>query len=463
MSLAIDTTGLLPANLITNESILTSAVYSNSLKDIYPAAGPFWATGLVVSYTDNLLRTTTLVLGTDYSLQYVIPTVVAGNGSYVYGALRLINSALNGTIKLTYQAFGGSWIYNAADIAAYQAQNYLNPLAQQVVLAPDPMVYAGNNNTVLDSFANITAFQTLFAPVKLGVAYLSLSGPAAGSGAPLPTNAAQESGGNLAAIAGSTATGTTTLASILTTLQAKQDLASSVWFDGLTIPPTYYIRRETTSVNGTTIAVTWETPAGNPVTTFTPQQIAALQAVSNSENIHNFNTSFVANTTGAGYNLGDLLSHVFGVDMAIATPNVAYNFWLNLTQGTVLGTAPSGSSLNAVTTPVTATALPLPSGAATNAAQASAQSSFNSIISALQGTLVTEDVGLNSIIDSQYANYVYFCEAPAGTLPTATGWRISRLATATGITTWASGTSTFDKTPYSGVSTPQYNTFYTYS
>lgn len=432
MTLAVDTTGLLSANLVTNEASLTSAIYASALKEIYPVAGPFWATGLVVTYTDSLGATTTLALNTDYSLQYVIPTVVAGNGSYVYGAVRLINQALNGTVKLSYHALGGSWIFNAADIASYQQLNAFNPLAQQMVLAPDPMVYAGNNSTVLDSFANISAFQTLYAPVRLGVAYISLSGPAAGSGAPLPTNAAQESGGKLEAIAGSTATSTSTLASILSTLQAKQDFASSVWFDGTQTPPVYYVRRETTAVNGTTIAVTWETPAGVIATPV----VGNLQAVSNSENIHNFNTTFVASSSGTGYVQNDVLVHVFGVDMAIATPSIAYNFWMNLTAGTVLASAPTGGTFNAVTTPVTMAAVPTGGPTAVGLADVAA---------AVRGNLMTEDVGLNSIIDTTQAGYVYFCEAMPGITQATAGWRISQLNTATGVTVWANGSSAFDK------------------
>ena len=440
MTMSIDASGVLSANLVTNEVNGTAAIYATALKEIYPAAGPFYATGLIVQYTDTLANTSVLALGTDYSLQYTIPLLVSTNGSAVYGAIRLKNLALNGTIKISYQALGGSWVYQVADIASYQTQNYLNAQTQQVVLAPDPTIYAATNGTVLDSYSNIAAFQTLFAPVKLGVQYIASSGLASGgSGAPLATNAAQETGGNLDAINSSTASASTKLTGILAALQAQQNNTSTVWFDGNTVPPTYYVRRESLAQFTGVVTVTWETPAGAVATPV----VANLQAVSNSENIHTTSSTFVATaanaTAGTVYAIGDVLVHTFGIDMAVATPSVAYSFWMNLgpsvANGTIIGT-PAGGTFSAVATPLAV-------GAATSAMQSAANSSLSSISSALTSTLVTEDVGLASVVDSSQAGYVYFCEASAGALQSAAVWRISQLNTTTGVTLWAGGVSSF--------------------
>ena len=441
MTLIVDPSGVLSANLVSNEATTTTAAYASALKEIYPGAGPFYATGLIVQYVDTLGNASVLALGTDYSLQYSIPLVIASNGSAVYGAVRLKNLTLNGTIKLTYQALGGSWFFQAADIASYQTQNVLNPITQMAVLSPDPSIYAATNSTVLDSFTNIIAFQTLFAPVKLGVQYVSISGSStvAPGNTGLAPNASQETGGNLDAINASTASASTKLSGILAALQAQQTNTSTVWFDGNTVPPTYYVRREsTTQLTGVT-TVSWETPAGAVATPV----VANLQAVSNSENIHSTNDTFVAtaasSTPGTVFAIGDILVHTFGIDMAVPTPVIAYSFWMNLgpsvANGTIIGT-PAGGTFTSVATPLAA-------GASTAGLQTSGNASLTAIAAALSAVLVTEDAGLASIVDSTQVGYVYFCEAAPGSLQSAAVWRVSQLNTTTGQTLWANGVSSF--------------------
>jgi hypothetical protein len=69
---------------------------------------------------------------------------------------------------------------------------------------------------------------------------------------------------------------------------------------------------------------------------------------------------------------------------------------------------------------------------------------LTAIVAALQATLSTSDAPTASILDStSNASYVYFCEAPPGTLSSAAAWRISRLNVATGVTTWAGGTAAY--------------------
>jgi hypothetical protein len=485
MTLAVDSTGILPANHINNDVQTTSSIYTNPLRDIFPRVGPIYSENLIVTYTD--LQGVSSVLGytTDYKCVYPIPTIVAQNESRIYGAIRLLNTDLNGSIRLDYQALGGGWTYNIPDIIAYQQFNSFDPTTQEVVLAPDSNKYDNLDPNILNSYSKIAAYQTLFAPVQLGVLYRNIAtGGGSTGGGTLPTNIAQETGGNLEVLAAQSYSQNQALSNILAALQTQLALNSTVWFDPTTVPATYYVRRETLNSSNGAHAVTWETPTG---TTATPN-VSILQAVSNAENVHNTSSTFTANANGAGFSSGDMLVHNVGIDTAGSTPVVAYSFWANLgpsvASGTVLATAPSSSVLSSIATPITATSLPLPTGAGTAANQASIISILQntlttqattadlatillvlqnilagqstatgqaSIVSALQAVLNTREVQYSSIVDATTTpNVIYTCEALPGSAPTASVWRISRYDTNTGRTTWANGNSNFTNAAFSG-------------
>lgn len=256
MSLALDQTGVLPANLISAEVHDAVTAYTSDLNLIWLSAGLFYSGNIVVNYTPIGGTTVPLVFGVDYDFIFKLPNIYPSPDNDIYAAIILENVKLNGSISITYQALGGNWALNKGQIVSYYFNHYLNTKNNFAALIPDPTVYAANSLINLSSYSNIAASFGLFPSITLALAYLSNEvqtdlSPGAGvaiqpisastlplpSGAataakqpainadgganshitntslPLPTNAAIESGGNLAAIATtntamSTATGT---------------------------------------------------------------------------------------------------------------------------------------------------------------------------------------------------------------------------------------------------------------
>ena len=174
---------------------------------------------------------------------------------------------------------------------------------------------------------------------------------AAATTPPLPVNAAKDS----------------SLQSILAAVQATINLSGTVWFDSTVVPPVYYVRRESINEETGIVSIGWETPAGGIAT----PTIANLVSVSNAKNIANSTQTFTATGTGTGYAVGDVLIHTFGVDTASSPATLAYSLWLNAgpsVSGTIIS-APTVGTYVQSTQSVSASALPLPSGAATSALQ----------------------------------------------------------------------------------------------
>ena len=179
--------------------------------------------------------------------------------------------------------------------------------------------------------------------------------------------------------------------SILAAIQATVNLDGTVWFDPTTTPPTYYVRRETVNEGTGVVTVSWFTPGGSAASPV----VANLQAVSDATNIATNTETYVATSGGTGYTTGDILIHTFGINTTQSSPTLAYAFWLNAgpsatgiisapTNGTytqsssgvvsvsnfpstqtVAGTVTANAGTG--TFAISAAALPLPTGAATNA------------------------------------------------------------------------------------------------
>lgn len=67
------------------------------------------------------------------------------------------------------------------------------------------------------------------------------------------------------------------------------------------------------------------------------------------------------------------------------------------------------------------------------------------MINSTMGYMSVCDAALAEIIDqTTTAGYTYMCEALPGAATSAAAWRISRLATATGVVQWADGNAAFD-------------------
>ena len=174
MSLSLDFTGALGANSITEEAQTVTPAPDSAIY-IYTANGPFFAKNLVVQFTDaNSGATTTLVAGLDYLPVINFPMIGVSTGLQIYGAVQLLNFNLTGTIKLNYQALGGSWTMDPVQIQNYVSANMFNPNNAFMALVPNTQLTRVDGITplTLDSQANITLAQTKYGSIRLGIAYL---------------------------------------------------------------------------------------------------------------------------------------------------------------------------------------------------------------------------------------------------------------------------------------------------
>jgi len=125
----------------------------------------------------------------------------------------------------------------------------------------------------------------------------------------------------------------TSLTSISTAISNLIDLSTTIWVDNTTNPNSFYVRREKTQ--GGSITVSWENPDGSVAT----PQVSKLTSVAASPGILVDSATFTVTTTGAsgaGYSVGDIIIHSYGIDSSETTPSVAFNIWFNATTGATI-------------------------------------------------------------------------------------------------------------------------------
>jgi hypothetical protein len=176
MSLSLDFTGAAGPNLVSGETrTINQAAYGVTY--ITLANGPFFAKGLVVTYTDKLNSAArTLVMGVDFDPVINFPLIGATTNQLIYGALLFYDNALDGTLTVNYHALGGNWTIVAGQIYDYLNSNYFNPNGAFMALAAVPGILQADTVTplLLNSVASITLAQTLYPSVTLGVEFLPL-------------------------------------------------------------------------------------------------------------------------------------------------------------------------------------------------------------------------------------------------------------------------------------------------
>ena len=239
MTFPLDPTGVAGSNLVSNETHTTYDVYVNTFNHIFLDKGPFYSSGLVVTYTPTGGSPLILALDADYALAYQFPNIEADSSNLTFGAIVVLDRNLKGNFTITYQALGGDWVYDKMQIYNYQANNELNPKVAFPALVYSPDVYPATTSINLTTFANIAISLIGNSPIRLGMIYAPLgliAIPAVPPGSvQLPPNAAEESGGNLANIrTTNTAISIATQAEALAT-GTKSDVAWSGSGDGSVI------------------------------------------------------------------------------------------------------------------------------------------------------------------------------------------------------------------------------------
>ena len=225
--------------MVSNETHTTYDVYINTFNHIFLDKGPFYSSGLVVTYTPTGGSPLILALDADYALAYQFPNIEADSSNLTFGAIVVLDRNLKGNFTITYQALGGDWVYDKMQIYNYLANNELNPKVAFPALVYSPDVYPATTTINLTTFANIATSLIGNSPIRLGMIYAPLgliAIPAVPPGSvQLPPNAAEESGGNLANIrTTNTAISIATQAEALAT-GTKSDVAWSGSGDGSVI------------------------------------------------------------------------------------------------------------------------------------------------------------------------------------------------------------------------------------
>jgi hypothetical protein len=219
MPLSLDTSGLATANRVEGEQITLTPSILATFGCIYLAQGPFFGKNFAISYTAAAPGSTAvpLQLGIDYDFKFELPGFGSTPQDKVWGAINLYNQGLNGTLSVSYQSLGGNWIIDQQAIKNYLNSNQFNSNVQYIALVARDPLHLPNNPSAewpLNSIQSVMIAQAQIpAPgITLSVAFLLIEGDDDGIEdvivleTPLPPNAAQETGGNLATIAGAMGT-----------------------------------------------------------------------------------------------------------------------------------------------------------------------------------------------------------------------------------------------------------------
>jgi len=180
-----------------------------------------------------------------------------------------------------------------------------------------------------------------------------------------------------------------TLQQVRDAIKAQIDIASTIWTDNT---DTFYVRRDLVNEGTGVITVSFTLPDG---TAATPSAGLRPLATVDKDVLSDYYDVLIA---GTGYAIGDLLARVAIIDANGASPTSTF-IWLNLTAGTILGTAPSSANIERANETIGARqsgtwnitnisgTVSLPTGASTSANQATAISSLGSIDGKLPASL----------------------------------------------------------------------------
>ncbi|MEH1821522.1 MAG: hypothetical protein V7L31_20985 [Nostoc sp.] len=126
-----------------------------------------------------------------------------------------------------------------------------------------------------------------------------------------------------------------TLQQVRDAIKAQLDIASTIWTDNSGV---FYVRRDVVNEGTGTITVAFTDPSGS---TATPSAGLRPLATTDKDTITDF---YDVLTSGTGYSVGDLLGRVAILDANSGSPSATF-IWLNLTTGTILSSAPTGTNI----------------------------------------------------------------------------------------------------------------------
>jgi hypothetical protein len=126
-----------------------------------------------------------------------------------------------------------------------------------------------------------------------------------------------------------------TLQQVRDAIKAQIDIASTIWTDN---SGAFYVRRDLINEGTGAITVTFTDPSGSAAT---PGAGLRPLSTTDKDTITDF---YDVLTSGTGYSIGDLLARVAILDANSGSPSATF-IWLNLTTGTILGSAPTSANI----------------------------------------------------------------------------------------------------------------------
>lgn len=254
MGLALDFTGTLPANLVTDTVPLQSSY--PEFPFVFFQNSPAFGRSVVVTYVpDNEVLSRVLLKDVDYQIVFRLPGVGTDDETRFWGAIQILNYELVGSLSIQYQALGGNWTMMVPQIKTYLTSNSYNQSQQEIVLAPaQPLVlpaYPGKTYPIF-SQDTITAAQAGLTNVPIAVIFQKLEAPLNSVGAPTLRKP------NVINLAAST-TGTTIHGAVFVEIQNTG--STTITFDDATLPAGTKI---TISTKGNDVidTIPWSIPTG---------------------------------------------------------------------------------------------------------------------------------------------------------------------------------------------------------
>ncbi|TXI11108.1 MAG: hypothetical protein E6Q68_06845, partial [Polynucleobacter sp.] len=127
-SYPFDPQGTAPSNKIIGEQHVLTSVNSSSFHFISPRLSPFFEDSLVIEYKDPQGNIVPLTKGIDWWPSHTYIGASRACAKPIFGSITFFNTALAGSVKLTYQTIGGQWVLDDAAYAAMLAGVLYNPL-----------------------------------------------------------------------------------------------------------------------------------------------------------------------------------------------------------------------------------------------------------------------------------------------------------------------------------------------
>ena len=113
----VDLTGSLSNNLISNESQTLTPQNGAAYQLIRPSLVPFYANNFTLLYYSTGQVLSVAVNGLDYYPIYELQEASRVAAYPVYGAIRVVNPAITGTVFITYQTLGGNFAANKQELS----------------------------------------------------------------------------------------------------------------------------------------------------------------------------------------------------------------------------------------------------------------------------------------------------------------------------------------------------------